>query len=87
VHKSNGRLNDGKDSVRDMKVQVYAVIRVDSNRSLVEDAIAVKEILPTVEDAEHEVERLTKLNQDKGARYFWQATRYFPAGREINSRS
>jgi len=62
------------------KVAVFAVVRVD-DACHVEAAITVKEILPTMEEAVKEVERLNKLNQDKGAYYFWQATRYFPLGR------
>ncbi len=61
--------------------QVFAVIRVD-NYQFIEDAITVKEILPTMEEATEEVERLNGLNEEKGARYFWQATRYFPEGRK-----
>jgi hypothetical protein len=67
----------------DTKVQVYAVVRVDEFSS-VKDSISVKEILPTMEQAEKEVERLNRLNRDRGSYYFWQATRYFPEGRELN---
>lgn len=69
-----------------VKVQVYAVIRVDDSRSA-EDAITVKEILPTMEEAVQEAERLNTLNNDKGARYFWQATRYFPEGRKVTNQT
>jgi len=68
----------------DRKVEVFAVVRVDHARH-VEEAITVKEILPTLEEAVREVERLNRLNQDKGAHYFWQATRYFPSGRTPSS--
>lgn len=68
------------------KIQVYAVIRVDASQSI-EDAITIKEILPTIEQAVQEVERLNKLNSVKGTRYFWQATRYFPEGRKVNNQS
>jgi hypothetical protein len=44
----------------------------------------VKEILPSMEGAEKEVERLNELSRDKGCYYFWQATRYFPEGKESN---
>jgi hypothetical protein len=63
----------------DRIVQVYAVVRIDEYSSGT-DAITVKEILPTMEQAEREVERLNRLNSDKGSHYFWQATRYFPQG-------
>lgn len=65
------------------KVAVYAVVRIDGSQSG-EDAITIKEVLPTMEQAIEEVERLNKLNDSKGARYFWQATRYFPNGREVS---
>jgi hypothetical protein len=64
------------------KVQVYAIVRVDEYSSGA-DAITVKEILPTLGQAEREVERLNRLNRDKGSYYFWQATRYFPEGKEL----
>ena len=66
----------------DKKFQVFAVIRVDSEIASLEDAITVKEILSNANEAEIEVERLNKLNATKGARYFFQATRYFPNGRK-----
>lgn len=62
------------------KIQVYAVVRIDGEYAL-ENAITVKEILPTMEEALLEVQRLNQLNKDKGAHYFAQATRYFPSGR------
>jgi len=65
------------------KAQVYAVVRIDEHLSGT-DAITVKEILPTMEQAEREVERLNVLNRDKGSYYFWQATRYFPQGGELD---
>ena len=64
------------------KVPVYAVVRIEDGESL-EVAITVVEILPTMDQAIQETERLNKLNNDKGARYFWQATRYFPDGRSV----
>jgi hypothetical protein len=43
--------------------------------------VTVKELLPTLEDAEQEVERLNTLNADKGCVYFAQMTRFFADGR------
>lgn len=64
-------------------IQVFAVIRVDGGSFAdVADSITVKEILPTLEQAVAEVERLNKLNADKGCRYLWQTTRYLPQGRK-----
>jgi hypothetical protein len=68
-----------------MKVQVYAVVRVDDYLEG-EDAITVREILPTMEEAIKEVDRLNQLNGPKGAHYFWQATNYFSNGRNIDNR-
>lgn len=61
-------------------VHVYAVIRVDVGMQDIETAVTVKEVVPTMEEATAEVERLNKLNADKGCRYFWQTTRYLPQG-------
>lgn len=43
--------------------------------------ITVKEVLPTLEEAEQEVKRLNMLNADKGCVYFASLARYFPDGR------
>jgi hypothetical protein len=43
--------------------------------------ITVKEVLPTWEEAEQEVQRLNALNADKGCVYFASLARYFPEGR------
>jgi hypothetical protein len=59
-----------------MKVQVYAVVRMDDDLEG-EAAITVKEILPTMEEAIKEVDRLNQLNRSKGARYFWQSDELF----------
>ena len=67
----------------DTEVQVYAVIRIDEYSSG-RDAITVKEILPTMEEAGKEVERLNRANLDKGGYYFWQTTRYFLEGSALN---
>jgi len=67
----------------DTEVHVYAVVRVDEYSSG-RDAITVKEVLPTMEEAEKEVERLNGANGDRGCYYFWQTTRYFPEGRALN---
>lgn len=37
--------------------------------------------MPTIQEAETEVQRLNLLNADKNCRYIWRATRYFPDGR------
>ena len=65
---------------------VFAVIRLDhSFTDLSHSAgatpqaaviVTVKEIVPTRQAAEAEVERLNNLNAEKGCRYFWQQTRF-----------
>lgn len=64
-----------------MKLQVFAVVRLDRDISVLEDAITVKEILVSEKEAEAEVARLNNINGDKNVHYFWQSTRYFPEGR------
>jgi hypothetical protein len=67
--------------MRQEKMQVYAVLRLDDGDAEVPNRITVKEILPTEEEARAAVERLSVENAGKGSTYFWQATRYFPHGR------
>lgn len=75
---------------RPRKIQVYAVVRLDlflenlENPERLEQAVSVKEVVPTVQEAEAEVQR---LNSDKDVRYFWQATRYFPDRRKPSEAS
>jgi hypothetical protein len=47
--------------------------------------ITVKEVLPTWEEAEQEVERLNALAADKGCIYFASLARHFPDGRHGSS--
>ena len=59
-------------------LHVFAVIRVDTfhdSSTHVEDKITVTKIFRTQESAEQEVERLNKLNAQKGSIYFWKITR------------
>ena len=63
------------------RTHVFAVIRIDDIDGLVDKSnahlrITIKEVLATQVEAVHEVDRLNKLNADKGAFYFWQVTRY-----------
>jgi hypothetical protein len=53
----------------------YAIIRVDPHMKRDEDRLTVTRIVWDQEFAESEVARLNHLNSDKGAHYFWQATR------------
>jgi hypothetical protein len=65
-------------------IEAYAVVRYDhylADDAASEAKVAVKEILPTREEAEREVERLNELDAGRGSTYFWQYTRYYPQGR------
>jgi hypothetical protein len=66
---------------RPRRVVVYAVIRLELDVANPDLAVAIKEVLPTVQEAEAEVQRLNLLNADKNCRYVWRATRFFPDGR------
>jgi hypothetical protein len=74
-------MNETK-SIKTNRSQVYAVVRLDLDARTSHGAVTVKEVLPTQEEAEREVERLNGLRSDHLTTYFWQATRYFPDGRE-----
>lgn len=63
--------------MRKEKIQVYAVVRID-HFGTGDEAIRIKEIVPTAEQAISEVERLNRLNGKKRCHYFWLTTRYFP---------
>lgn len=65
---------------RAQKVQVFAILRIELDEALPEQAVFVKEIVPTVEEAEAEVKRLNQLNADKNCRYIYRTTRFFPNG-------
>lgn len=57
---------------------VYAIIRVDNlclPNAVAEEAVTIKKIVWSKEEAESEVKRLNKLNNDKDSVYFWQVTR------------
>jgi hypothetical protein len=66
---------------------LFAVVRVD-RPDTVDDFfrepqghVTVKEVLPSLEEAQQEAERLNNLNGDEGCVYFAQATRFFSSGR------
>lgn len=65
-------------------IEAYAVVRYDhylGADASSEAKVTVKEVLPTREEAEREVDRLNKLEAGRGSSYFWQYTRYYPQGR------
>jgi hypothetical protein len=65
---------------RARKIPVYAIVRLELDAAAPDLAVAIKEVVPTLQDAEDEVQRLNLLNSEKNCRYFWRATRYFPDG-------
>lgn len=65
------------------KIPVFAVVRIEDAFTSIENGITIKEILPTLEEALREVERLNKLQASKRCHYFCQQTRYYPDGRGI----
>lgn len=74
-------------SSRRRYLHVYAVIRYHPDADLREDAgakITVKEVLPTMELAEAEANRLNGLARG-GDRYFWTVTRW-PVGLALPGR-
>ncbi len=72
---------------------LYAVVRFDlpvdkSLDSIVENPdifITVKELLPTQDEADREVERLNALNAGKDCVYFSTITRFYPKGRGLSA--
>jgi len=70
---------------RQRYLQVFAIIRLDEGwRQCYSPTmgITVKAIVPDMEQAAAEVERLAGLNRDKQCEYFWQATRW-PVGQSL----
>ncbi|MDP9068426.1 MAG: hypothetical protein M3N53_08815 [Actinomycetota bacterium] len=65
------------------KVAVYAVIRYEADAKSLDFRVTVKEVLPTKEEAEREVERLNALTTDDAVTYFCQSSRYYPRGRGV----
>ena len=62
-----------------VRLALFAVLRVDLDLEDPEQAVAVKEIVSTLEHAEAEVQRLNQVNADKRCKYIWRATRFIPA--------
>jgi hypothetical protein len=73
-------------------IQLFAVVRIDlyfpteagdqvAGNGEMGSRVTVKEVLPSIEEAQREARRLNELNGDKGCTYFWQSTRYYPGGR------
>lgn len=61
------------------------MVGFDGVQNLEEERVTVKEVLATQDEAEREVQRLNALVHDQGVKYVWQATRYFPTGRDSST--
>jgi hypothetical protein len=57
------------------KEPAFAIVRIDLDVEDDESRFTVTGVVWDQDFAESEVARLNDLNSDKGARYFWQATR------------
>jgi hypothetical protein len=66
-----------------VRVDLYDGVTLDEIREHATNYVTVKEVLPTQEEAEREVERLTALNADKQCVYFAQVTQFFRDGRDV----
>jgi hypothetical protein len=67
------------------KVSVYAIVRIDKYFSDVQHWVAVQAVLPTLEEAKAEVERLNATRDPERVVYVWRATRFYPEGRKSSS--
>jgi hypothetical protein len=57
-------------------VHVYAIIRIETSGDYSwENRVTVTKVVKDEETAQREVERLNKLNAEKGCLYLWQITR------------
>ena len=63
---------------------IFVVLRLDAG-IVGEPGVTVKEAVYDEETAAAEVQRLNLLNADRGAHYFYQATRLFPPGSSSGS--
>ena len=82
--------HDVRVSEDSRKIPLYLVVRVDGPVTEMEpeslrDAITLIEAFPDAAEAATEVERLSRLNADKGAVYFSTSTRFYPEGRTVQA--
>lgn len=70
------------DSQLAQKVEAFAVVRIDDYEGIsLRERITIKEILPTIEEAEAEVARLNALPKRGNPEYFVAGSKWFPEGR------
>ncbi len=56
--------------------QLFAIVRVRSDRAYTIDDIFIPKILLDLDTAQKETDRLNSLNGGQGDLYFWRATRF-----------
>lgn len=66
-----------------VRLDLYLASSVDEIRAEPHQFVTVREVVPTVEEAEQEAARLNELNAEKGVVYFWTGARLFPEGRGV----
>ena len=64
-------------------VPAFAIVRHDRWTEDIALAVRVIAVVPTVDEAIAEVERLSSLNADKDCLYFWTGTHWYPSGRGV----
>lgn len=73
---------------RDDVDQLFVVVRIDGpphgqDAASVHMAVKLVEAVPTLDEAEAEVKRLSAVNAGKPFEYFVQSVRHFPDGRRV----
>lgn len=68
-----------KEGIRNLKYDhAFAIVRIDEfqfSKEPFDDAVHVVKVVVEEAAAKREVERLNRLNEGKGCRYFFQVTR------------
>ncbi len=73
---------------RSRHIDAWAVVRFEPESREPQIMVTVKEVLPTKEEAEREVQRLQHLpDKPEDVVYFLQRTRYYPDGRFLDDSS
>lgn len=63
------------------RVQVFVIVRIDSFYTDEQERISIHSVLPTIEEARLEVDRLNGSDNRSESTYFMRVSRYYPAGR------
>ena len=64
-------------------LRVFAALRHDlfSTTEEIRNRVTIVAVVPTAEEADHEVERVSHVNANKQLEYFWPSARYHAEGR------